>query len=112
MEKYAIELKDRKCRITMQGDLTASVVPELQGILKEKLQLGVDEIVFDLAGTVMLDSSGIGLLIAASNTIGRQKGRISVQNVSPDILQLLQSMRLAARLNVTGCKSQEARHER
>ena len=105
MEKYAIEIIDRNCRVTMQGDLTASVVPELQGVLKEKLQQGIDEVVFDLATTVMLDSSGIGLLIAASNTMGRQKGRISVLNVSPDILQLLQSMRLAGRLNAVGRKS-------
>ena len=86
----------------MQGDLIASDVPDLQAALKQQLQRGVDEIVFDLAATVMLDSSGIGLLIATCNTMTRQQGRIRVINVSPDILQLLQSMRLTGRLNVTG----------
>ena len=60
------------------------------------------EIVFDLAATVMLDSSGIGLLIATSNTIARQQGRVRVLNLSADILRLLQSMRLASRLNASG----------
>ncbi len=86
----------------MQGDLIASDVPDLQAALKQQLQRGVDEIVFDLAATVMLDSSGIGLLIATCNTMARQQGRIRVINVSPDILQLLQSMRLTGRLNATG----------
>jgi anti-anti-sigma factor len=105
MEKYIIEVKDGSCRVTMSGDLIASVVTELQAALKEKMQQDVHEIVFDLATVVMLDSSGIGLLIAASNTVGRLKGRIGVVNVSPDILQLLQSMRLAGRLNATGRKT-------
>ncbi len=86
----------------MQGDLIASDVPDLQAALKQQLQRGVDEIVFDLAATVMLDSSGIGLLIATCNTMARQQGRIRVINVSQDILQLLQSMRLTGRLNATG----------
>lgn len=86
----------------MQGDLIASDVPDLQAALKQQLQRGIDEIVFDLAATVMLDSSGIGLLIATCNTMARQQGRIRVINVSPDILQLLQSMRLTGRLNATG----------
>ena len=34
----------------MQGDLIASDVPDLQAALKQQLQRGVDEIVFDLAG--------------------------------------------------------------
>jgi anti-anti-sigma factor len=104
MEKYTLELNAGNCRLTMHGDLIASIVPELQAALKEKLHPGVVETVFDLAATTMLDSSGIGLLIAASNTMGRQKGRIAIINVSPDILQLLQSMRLAGRLNATGSK--------
>ena len=105
MEKYTIEMKDGSCRVAMLGDLIASVVPEIQAALKEKTQQEIHEIVFDLGPIVMLDSSGIGLLIAASNTMGRVQGRISVLNVSPDILQMLQSMRLAGRLNATGCKT-------
>ena len=86
----------------MHGDLVASVIPDLQAALKQQLQPGVEEVSFDLAATVMLDSSGIGLLIATCNTMARQQGRIRVINVSPDILQLLQSMRLTGRLNATG----------
>jgi anti-anti-sigma regulatory factor len=49
----------------------------------------------------MLDSSGMGLLIAAANSLAPGGGRIRVTNVSPDIFRLLQSMRLTTRLNVS-----------
>jgi anti-anti-sigma regulatory factor len=56
----------------------------------------------------MLDSSGIGLLIAAANTAARRGGRVSVTNVSADILRLLQMMRLIDRLNATGRPGEES----
>ena len=102
MEKYILEQTGQNCRVTLRGDLIAAVIPDLQAALKQQLQPGVEEVVFDLAATVMLDSSGIGLLIATCNTMDRQQGRIRVLNASPDILQLLQSMRLVGRLNATG----------
>jgi anti-anti-sigma factor len=66
------------------------------------LKKGARELVFDLAPTVMLDSSGIGLLIAAANSVAPNGGKVRVTNVCPDIFRLLQSMRLTSRLNVSG----------
>ncbi len=102
MATYTIEQNGRHCVVTLLGDLVASGIPALQAALKQQLPLGVNEITFDLAATAMLDSSGIGLLIATSNSLARQQGRIRILNASADILQLLQSMRLVARLNATG----------
>jgi anti-anti-sigma regulatory factor len=50
----------------------------------------------------MLDSTGIGLLIAARNSIAAKGGTLRVQAVSQDIFKLLQNMRLVSRLNVSG----------
>jgi anti-sigma B factor antagonist len=102
MANYNIQATGKNCSVTPTGDLTAHVVPELQAAIKQQLQQGVSEVVFDLAATAMLDSSGIGLLIATSNSLSRQQGRVRVINVAPDILQLLQSMRLVTRLNASG----------
>jgi anti-sigma B factor antagonist len=101
MATYTLEQNGSNCQVTLHGDLIASVIPDLQAALKQQLQPGVTELVFDLAATIMLDSSGIGLLIAAGNTLARQNGRLRVRNVSADILRLLQSMRLTSRLNVS-----------
>jgi hypothetical protein len=49
----------------------------------------------------------MGLLIAAANSVARKHGSIRVINASPDILQLLKSMRLADRLGVSGRAEQE-----
>jgi anti-anti-sigma factor len=104
---YVIAVQDHQCQLTLTGDLTAATIPDLQPALRSVLDQGATELVFDLANAVMLDSSGIGLLIAAANTTARRGGRIRVTNVSADILRLLQMMRLVERLNATGRPEQE-----
>jgi anti-anti-sigma factor len=88
--------------VKLTGDLTAVLVPDLQAALKKELGKGARELVFDLARTTMLDSSGIGLLIAAANSMASHEGEVRVTNACPDVFRLLQSMRLTSRLNVTG----------
>jgi len=101
MAAYVVEQNDQQGSVRLEGDLTAIVVPGLQADLKQMLSKGAHELVFDLSSTAMLDSSGMGLLIAAANSLAPKGGKIRVTNVSPDIFRLLQSMRLTARLNVS-----------
>lgn len=101
MAAYVIEQSDKRGTVKLEGDLTAITVPGLQADLKEVLKKGASELVFDLSNTAMLDSSGMGLLIAAANSLASQGGQVRVTNVAPDIFRLLQSMRLAARLIVS-----------
>jgi|ERR1039457_6499400 anti-anti-sigma factor len=105
---YVIAVQNHRCQITLTGDLTAATIPDLQPALRSVLDQGASELVFDLPNAVMLDSSGIGLLIAAANTAARRGGRVSVTNVSADILRLLQMMRLIDRLNATGRPGEES----
>ncbi len=102
MVKYIVEKKGQHSSVKLTGDLTAVLVPELQAALKKELSKGTRELVFDLENTTMLDSSGIGLLIASANSMAHLEGEVRVTNVRPDIFRLLQSMRLTLRLNVTG----------
>jgi len=106
---YVIAVQDHQCQITLTGDLTAAMISDLQPALRGVLDQGASELVFDLPNAVMLDSSGIGLLIAAANTAARRGGRVRVTNVSADILRLLQMMRLVDRLNASGRAEQESR---
>ena len=108
MAEYEVTRTDRRGVVTPKSRLTAAMVPDLQGELRVLLGQGVDELVFDLADTTMLDSSGMGLLIAASNSVARTRGTVRVINASPDVLDLLRSMRLVDRLNVSGRAAQEA----
>ncbi len=87
--------------VKLQKKLTAVEVPAIQPALKQELEAQVQEIVFDLENTETLDSTGIGLLIAASNSLTARQGSVRLVNVSLDILKLLQSMRLVERLQAT-----------
>jgi len=95
-----VENEDRYTIMT--GDrLTAELVPRLQEVIKGLVEKGARTILLDLSATKILDSSGIGLMIAASNTLVPLGGTLGISNVSVDIYNLLASMRLAGRLNVT-----------
>jgi anti-anti-sigma factor len=102
MAAYVIEQKDQQGSVKLMGDLTAVTVPDLQAGLKDLLNKGARDLDFDLATTRMLDSSGIGLLIASATSLVANGGKVRVTNVSPDIFRLLKSMRLTTRLNVSG----------
>jgi len=101
MNAYTLQNNGGQVLIKPLGKLTATEVPALQGDLKTELDQGANQAVFDFAETEMLDSSGIGLLIAVYNTLNRRQGKLQVTNVSAEIMQLLQSMRLAGRLQAT-----------
>jgi len=102
MSSYRMERTDEGCRLTVNGGLTAIVVPELQQALKLEVEKGTQQVTFDLSQTSMVDSSGIGLLIATSNSLSQKNGKLAVVNTAPEILRLLRSMRLVSRLNISG----------
>jgi anti-sigma B factor antagonist len=110
MADHTIERNAKECRVRLGEDLTATTVPALQTALKRELSPDVEELTFDLTNTVMLDSTGIGLLIAAYNTMVRGQHHMRVENASTDIMQLLQSMRLVQRLSVTGAANGKENH--
>lgn len=101
MAAHALKREGEDLLISLDGDLTAAAVPQLQADLKSRVHEGARKLVFDLSSAAMLDSSGIGLLIAAANSVMRSGGEVRVINVSPEIFRLLQNMRLASRLNVS-----------
>jgi anti-anti-sigma factor len=90
------------CRVDLEGDLTASMAQSMQAELRQLVEQDTREIIFNLARTVILDSSGIGLLIATYNSLSRRQGSVKVIEASPDIMHLLQSIRLVDRLRASG----------
>jgi anti-anti-sigma factor len=111
MSSYRMEHTDEGCRLMVSGGLTVVLVPELQQALKAEVDKGAQQVIFDLADTRMVDSSGIGLLIAASNTLSQKNGKLAVVNTAPEILRLMRSMRLISRLNISGRPGVEQDHE-
>ena len=95
-------------RIALQEQLTAVEAPALQAALKQEIAQGVKEIEFDLAKTRSLDSTGIGLLIAASNSLTALQGSVRLTQVAPSLLKLLQGMRLVERLHAVAAAKEGA----
>ena len=87
--------------VTLGTTLSAAQVPELQAALKHEINDGVRELILDMQQTASLDSTGIGLLVAISNSMTTVQGQLRLVNVSADIFKLLRSMRLVDRLHAS-----------
>jgi anti-sigma B factor antagonist len=56
--------------ITVRGDVDMASAPQLRDVLDELVEAGSQRIVLDCRALAFLDSSGIGVLIAARNRLG------------------------------------------
>lgn len=87
--------------IKPDGDIVASCVDELKKETLEHIKNGQKEIVFDFDNVTLIDSSGIGLIIASQNQIKKEGGEVKVINVSSDIVKMFKIMRLDKHLNIS-----------
>lgn len=89
--------------IRPSGDsIIAASVNELRTGLRGLLDDGVRNLVVDLTDVRMVDSSGIGLLISAYNSLRKVGGHLEVVHVSPELLELFQTMRMHQHFAVSG----------
>ncbi len=75
-------------------DIVASMVDTFKGELKNVLNDTPGGIVLDLSGVEMLDSMGIGVLVATHNSLKKNDGQLELINISTSILKLLKTMQL------------------
>jgi len=81
-------------------DLVASVVPELKQELQGLVDQGED-LAVDLQAVNIIDSKGIGLLIATHNSLQENNKSLEVLNPSEDVLNLFKSMRLDKHFSIS-----------
>ena len=101
MTNTVITWKDREALVRPAGNVVAALVPELRSALRGALANGVTEMVIDFAGVEMVDSTGLGLLISAHNSISKAGGKLSVIHASKEILDLFRSMRIHQHFSVS-----------
>jgi anti-anti-sigma factor len=95
--------EDNKAVIRPAGDsIVAASIAELRSKMRAILAEGVRELVVDLTDVQMVDSSGIGLLISAYNSLRKVGGRLVVIHASAEILELFQTMRMHQHFSVSG----------
>ncbi len=91
-------------RVVVQpaGDVVAAEVPELRSKLRGAVSAGVRELVIDLTNARMVDSTGLGLLISAHNSMRKAGGTLAVIHASREILDLFRTMRMHQHFSVSG----------
>jgi anti-sigma B factor antagonist len=95
--------EDSKAVVRPSGDnIVAATLPDLRAKMREIVDEGVRDLVIDLSDVRMVDSSGIGLLISAYNSLRKVGGRLAVIHASADLLELFQTMRMHQHFSVSG----------
>jgi anti-anti-sigma factor len=83
-------------------DVVASMAEAFKDDLLSAINSSDGIIVIDLEGVEMVDSVGIGVIIASHNTLTQADRKLKVINVTKDIYGLFTTMRLNRRFTVEG----------
>lgn len=102
MSEPRIERAGEQVVIVFDEDLTSSTVLDVRPKLTDLIASGVRRVVFDFSRTEFVDSSGIGMMISAHNSVTKLGGGIEVTGASPEVLTLFRAMRLDKRFPVKG----------
>jgi len=81
-------------------DVVASMAEAFKGELLSAVDSSQGTLIIDLDGVNMVDSVGIGVIIAAHNSLCHSNRKLKVINVAQDIYGLFSTMRLNRRFTV------------
>ena len=87
--------------MTLEARLAAQDVPALRDIFRSRIQDGGRLFELDCDQLEVLDSMGIGLLVATHNSLTKLGGALKLTGVKKDIQQLLTLMRLDKYISIT-----------
>ena len=86
--------EDGRVMVKPEKDVVASMVNAFRSELHALVQEQPTEMIIDMSGVNMVDSVGIGVIIATYNSLNKTGGKFALTNVSKDIFSLLSTMRL------------------
>ena len=90
-----ISKEDGAVKIKPGKEIIASTCADLRQELLAIINDGEKKIIIDLQDTQMIDSSGLGLLIATKNNLTEAGGgEVEIINISENLMQLFIIMRL------------------
>ncbi len=86
--------KTTRKTVKLDKDIIASMAADFRDKLLSLVKEGIEDLTLDLNQVKMVDSVGLGVLIAAHNSLRGIGGKLRVKNVSNDIYRLFKTMRL------------------
>ena len=84
---------------SVRGEIDASTVSQVRELLEELVGNGAKHLVLDCSELAFLDSSGIGVLIAARNRLGAD-GSIVLDSPPPHVRKVLEITGVSSHLSV------------
>jgi anti-anti-sigma factor len=89
--------------IKLNEDIVASNSEKIRKQFQSLLETeDIDELILDFADVKMIDSLGIGVIIATHNSINTKEGVLSIINADENIYKLFKTMRLNTHFSVNG----------
>jgi len=86
--------------ITLNGDLTSENLNDFRAIVQDELKAGNKSFCIDFTGAAIIDSMGIGCLVATYNSLRQKDGTIQLSNVPENLKDVFQVMRLDRILSI------------
>lgn len=102
MTQTAITQVEDKGTVRPSADIVANSAADLRATFRRMVSDGVREITVDFSDVVMLDSAGIGLLVAVHNSLRKVSGHLRIIHASTEIIDLLRMMRIHQHIEVSG----------
>ena len=96
-----IERQEGKIIVQPEEDIVASMVDDFTNELRGFVENGETDLVLDLQQVKMIDSMGLGALIATHNSLVKRDSQLEVKNANEDILNLFKTMRLDHHFRIT-----------
>lgn len=88
--------------IKPDGNLVASTIEKVKKEIIQIIEMGHVQITIDLEAVEVVDSSGIGILVATFNELKEKKGSLSIINTGENIMKMFKIMRLDTHISISG----------
>lgn len=90
---YQIKTEGKVSILELNGDLDVSSAPALQSALQEIIDAGGKQVVVNLAGVPFMDSSGLGVLVAAYRRLSAIGGQLALAEPAPALQKVFKLTR-------------------
>ena len=94
-------IREGEClTVRISGHLNAQTAPALSDEMSETLD-GVTKIVFDLSELDYISSAGMRVLLASYKLMAKREGTMEVENVQPDVMNVLDTSGFASLFGIS-----------
>ncbi len=96
-----IQKEDTRATFSPTANIVASELEVMRSALQQLLADGVTELEMDLSNVKMIDSMGLGMIVATHNSLKKSTGIFTVVHASKELYDLFRSMRLTQHFSVS-----------